>query len=249
MRQALEMIELERIIYLDNYIKLFCKLDKKEQETITPVLVQYITLSYSIGLIDNPGRQVTEQIKIDKKDIRFIEDYIVTSFMITGLHNPNICEMSLKKLNIYLKDSPRYSLSINKTHTFKSIQSGISPISEKIKVPKSLKLLRKITPVKKTEIQVQSKSKKRIQKSEKVLFTEAYEKFKVKIKETDLNELLRKKTGSVEFNLKNFGISLLCKTLLLVKQVNELVDNEFQNDLQEFLKKNIFESIEKEATA
>ncbi len=240
------MIELERIIYLDNYIKLFCKLDKKERETITPALTQYITLSYSIGLVDNPGRQVTEQIKIDKKDIKFIEDYIVTSFKITGLHNPNICEMTLKNLNIYLKDSPRFTVKINKTHSFKSIQSGTSPISEKVKSTKTSRKSQKRSHKVKTKTEPPTKSESKKPEDSSALFSEAYEKFKEKLQETDVLDLLKRKTGSVEFNLKNFGISLLCKTLLLVKQVNELVDNEFKNDLQEFLKRNILESVKEE---
>ncbi len=240
------MIELERIIYLDNFIKIFCiKTEEKELETITPALTEYITLSYSIGLIDNPGRRINEQIKIDKKNINFIENYIVASFKITGLHNPNLCEMTLKNLNIYLRNSPRHTIKINKTYTFKSIQSRTSPITEKIKSKKVVKQKQNKTGSK-------DKSQRKIEikgtEDSPANFTESYEKFKTKIQETDLMELLRKKTGSVEFNLKNFGMSLLCKTLLLVKQVNELVDNEFQNDLQEFLKKNIFESIRKEVS-
>lgn len=243
------MIELDRIIYLDNYVKVFCVItDEKDSEIITPALIKHITLSYSIGLIDNPGRRVTEQIKIDKENINFIENYIVVSFKITGLHDPNLCEMTLKNFNIYLKDSPRLTIKINKTHSFKSIQSGTSPISEKTKSTKLSKVSQK--KLKKIKAQTDPPTKSDIKKTKdsSTHFTEAYEKFKEKIQETDLMELLRKKTGSVEFNLKNFGISLLCKTLLLVKQVNELVDNEFQNDLQEFLKKNIFESIEEEVS-
>ncbi len=245
------MVELERIIYLDNFIKIFCiKTEEKELETITPALIQYITLSYSIGLIDNPGRRVTEQIKIDKKNINFIENYIVASFKITGLHNPNLCEMTLKRLNIYLKDIPRHTIKIDETHSFRSIQSGTSPITEKINAKKVLKLSKQKQDKKKTgsKAKFQSKTEAKGTEDSHTNFTEAYEKFKEKIQETDLIELLRKKTGSVEFNLKNFGMSLLCKTLLLVKQVNELVDNEFQNDLQEFLKKNIFESIKTEVS-
>ncbi len=245
------MVELERIIYLDNFIKIFCiKTEEKELETITPALTEYITLSYSIGLIDNPGRRVTEQIKIDKKNINFIENYIVASFKITGLHNPNLCEMTLKNLNIYLRNSPRYTIKIDETYSFRSIQTGTSPIIEKINARKVLKLTKQKQDKKKTRSKAKSQTKTEIKgiKDSHTDFAEAYEEFKERIQETDLIELLRKKTGSVEFNLKSFGISLLCKTLLLVKQVNELVDNEFQNDLQEFLKKNIFESIKAEVS-
>ncbi|KKL76413.1 hypothetical protein LCGC14_2045130, partial [marine sediment metagenome] len=215
---------------------------------ITPALIKHITLSYSIGLIDNPGRRVTEQIKIGKENINFIENYLVISFKINELHDPNICEITLKNLNIYLKDSPRLTVKINKTHSFKSIQSGTSPISEKTKSAKLSKVSQKKLQKIKAQKELPTRSDIKKTKDSSADFTEAYEKFKERIQETDLMELLRKKTGSVEFNLKNFGISLLCKTLLLVKQVNELVDNEFQNDLQEFLKRNIFESIKEEVS-
>ena len=80
-------------------------------------------------------------------------------------------------------------------------------------------------------------------------FIDSYKKFKADIQDTDLLELLRHKTSTIDFNLKNFGISLLCKLLLLVKYVNELVDNDFQSDLQEFLQINIFKNVKKEVLA
>lgn len=247
-------MKLERIIYLDNYIKIFCaKTERKESETITPALIQYITLSYSIGLINNPVRKVKEQIKIDKKHINFIDNYIVISFKITGLLNPNNCELTLKTFNIYLKNSLRFTKSINKTHSFKIIQSATSPIQERIRASKPSKNSIEKLPKKAAEQQVKIQAKKEIRKtndpSTPAHFTDPFEKFKEKLQDTDFLELLRRKAGSIEFNLKNFGISLLCKLLLLVKYINELVDNEFQNDLQEFLKKNILESIKEEAPA
>ncbi len=209
-------MKLERVIYLDNYIKIFCaKTKRKEPETITPALVQYITLSYSIGLIDNPGRKVKEQIKINKKHINFIDKYIVISFKITGLLNPNNCELTLKTFNIYLKDSPRLTININKTHSFKSIQSTISPIQERIRVSKPSKSSIEKLSKKAADQQVKIQAKKEIRKTDDpstpANFTDSYEKFKAKLQDTDFLELLRRKTGSIEFNLKNFRISLLCK--------------------------------------
>jgi len=80
-------------------------------------------------------------------------------------------------------------------------------------------------------------------------FITSYEKFKSQIEDTGMLDLLKNKPSTVDFNLKNFGISLLCKLLLLIKSVNELVDNDFQKDLHEFLRSQILNRLKTEVTA
>ncbi len=239
---------LERIIFINSKIKVFCvKSEAKEYKTITPDLVQYITVSYSIRLINSPGRKVTEQIKLNKKEINFIEKFVVFSFQITDLSSPDTCELNLHTLTFYFNELPPLKVTINKTHTFRSIQSATAPIipKEKIQIPHESKIKQK----KEKFVTVDPSSKRIIKKKDVQTpshFTDSYEKFKSRIQDTDFLNLLQQKTGSIDFSLKSFGISLLCKLVLLITYLNKLVDNDFQQDLQEFLKSNILENIKKE---
>ncbi len=244
-------MKLVRIIYLDSFIKIFfVKTDKKELDTITLAFVNNITLSYSIRLINSPGRKVTEQVKINNDNLSFIDNFMVISFYITDLHSPENCELSLHTLNIHFNDSPTLKMKINKTHTFKSIQSATAPI-----ISKTSKLITRPKQKQKKKVHIKSTTKEKTEimtkeeDNSQPQFTDSFEKFKDRIQGTNLLDLLKKKTDSVDFNLKNFGISLLCKLLLLVTYVNQIVDNEFQHDLQEFMRTNILKSIEEEVSA
>ncbi len=253
-------MKLENVIYLDSSIKVFfLKTERKELETISPKLVQNITIGYSIGLINNLGGKVQEFIKIDRKDIEFLKNYVVISFHIENLHDSNDCEISFHLLIISLKNFSRFKMNIDKTYTFKSIQSQDFPtsnlienqkISRIVKIPKSLENQKIMSsnsgPI---NLKAMRKVKREDHKEISNHFIDSYKKFKADIQDTDLLELLRHKTSTIDFNLKNFGISLLCKLLLLVKYVNELVDNDFQSDLQEFLHINIFKNMKKEVPA
>ncbi len=249
-------MKLENVIYLDNSIKVFfLKTEREELKIISPKLVQNITMGYSIGLINNLGGKVQEFIKIGKKNIEFIKKYVVISFHIENLHDPNNCEITFHSLIISLKDFPRFRMNIGKTYTFRSIESENYPalnlienqkISRIVEIPKIIKE-RKIMSSNSGPNNTKTirKVKKRDDKGLSNHFIDSYKKFRAEIQDTDLLELLRRKTSTIDFNLKNFGISLLCKLLLLVKYVNELVDNDFQSDLQEFLQTNILKSVKK----
>ena len=253
-------MKLKNVIYLDSYIKIFfLKTEREEIKTISPKLVQNITIDYSIGLINNLGGKVQESIKINKKDIEFMENYVVVTFHIENLHDPNNCEINFRSLIISLKDFPRFKMHIGKIYTFRSIQSENYPatnlienqkISRIVKIPKIIEK-RKIMSNNTDPIIINPvrKIKRKDDKETSNHFIDSYKKFKADIQDTDLLELLRHKTSTIDFNLKNFGISLLCKLLLLVKYVNELVDNDFQSDLQEFLHINIFKNVKKEVPA
>ncbi len=139
-------MKLENIIYLDSSIKIFfLKTEREELEALSPKSVQNITIGYSIGLINNLGGKVQEFIKINRKNIEFIKNYVVISIHIENLHDPNNCEITFHSLIIYLKDFPRFKMNIGKTHTFRSIQSENYPaanlienqkISRIVKIPK-----------------------------------------------------------------------------------------------------------------
>lgn len=73
-------------------------------------IVQYVTISYSIRLIESSVRRVVQQIKIDKRDMSFSEDYIALSFQIADLNTPDACELSLQTLIFNFTDLPPFKI-------------------------------------------------------------------------------------------------------------------------------------------
>ena len=62
-------------------------------------------------------------------------------------------------------------------------------------------------------------------------FIDSYKKFKADIQDTDLLELLRHKTSTIDFNLKNFGIKTFFQDLIqCISTTIFLLDS--QNEVQ-----------------
>ncbi|MBA7705889.1 hypothetical protein ES703_114731 [subsurface metagenome] len=235
-------MKVKNLVYLDSFIKIFLvRTEEKEIKKISPALVKHAIIHYSIGLVANKGTRIKESVKVDPNDIEFAEDYVIISFMLEGLRDPYECEIIIHTLTVFLKEGSLIRLKIEETKQFRYVTSELPEIILKRESP-NVAANRSSKPQK-------EEGKKGAQNTgEKTseYFKNTYEKFKTKIQDSDLIELIRCKTNTIDFSLKNFGISLLCKLLLLIKYVNELVDNDFQSDLQEFLKENILKSIEKE---
>lgn len=252
---------LKNIIYLDNSIKLCCVKTKKEEiRLLLPERVQDIIISYSIGLVNNPSSRVKETIKIEKENIRIIDNYILISFYLDELLKPKECEITVNSLSFFLKDKPRYEVQIGKTQAFRNIESDrtiIDNILKKVKASSNslTNVKSKHSPKDSTKNASTKPYKNKlvdecdINVEDIKHFITSYEKFKSQIQDSDIYELLKNKPSTVDFNLKKFGISLLCKLLLLIKYVNELVDNDFQKDLHEFLRTQILEKLKTEVTA
>ncbi len=235
-------MKFKNIIYLDGYIKIFLvRIGREEIKKFSLALVKHLIIHYSIGLVNNKGTRIKESVKVDPNDIEFTEDYIIVSFMLEGLRDPYECEITIHTLTVFLTDGSRIRLKVEKTTQFRYITSEFPEITLKKGSTNS-----DITNPSNTRKEEDEKEENNTEKDTSEHFISSYEKFKAKIQDTDLIELIRCKTNTIDFSLKNFGISLLCKLLLLIKYVNELVDNDFQNDLQEFLKDNILKSIEQE---
>ena len=242
-------MKFKNIIYLDSYIKIFLvRIEKQDTKQFCPELVKHLIIHYSIGLAKKKGARIKESVKINPKDIEFAEDYIIASFLLEELHKPYECEITIHTLTIFLKDSSQKRLKVDKKYQFRYLPSDFSEIKQinmKKTSKKSSPNLKKLNPSN-TIKEEDKKEENNTEKDTSEHFISSYEKFKAKFQDTDFIELIRCKTSTIDFSLKNFGISLLCKLLLLIKYVNELVDNDFQNDLQEFLKDNILKSIEQE---
>ena len=238
----------------DGVIKLcLAKNQERESERIVPELVRHVTINYDVGLIDNPHGIIKETLRIQKEGIEFNEDQLNLYFQLDGLIKPTECKLTLRSVIFYLKDQFKMMFRVNQTHSFLELISN-----NYIKEDKSLRLVRdndqinetkgemdpredashSPSPQKKaTTTPLKKHASKSVGKKEvRDLFVDSYEKFKEKAKKSELLELMKTKMGSIEFSLKDFGISLLCKLLLLIKYLNELVDNDFQEDLKEFLK-------------
>lgn len=245
-------MNIKKIIYLDSTIKVCCeKTTPEEANKLTSKVVQQACIYYSIGLKDNPVSKVVETVKVEKKDIIYTRKYIILSFPLDGLLKPQESEITLNSIHFIFQDKSKYKVKIGYTQPFRSIESDPTVIENIIKNG------RKATP---SATQTKKSTKK--QKLKKISvprlsgnlddikhFINSYQRFKGKFQESELQQLLKTKPNTVDFNLKSFGISLLCKLLLLIKSVNELVDNEFQKDLHEFLRSQILNRLKTEVTA
>ncbi|KKL02059.1 hypothetical protein LCGC14_2626670, partial [marine sediment metagenome] len=67
------------------------------------------------------------------------------------------------------------------------------------------------------------------------LFVDSLKKFKSEIQGSNFENLIKNKAKAMDFDLKSFSFSILCKLLMLTKYVNNLVDNDFQKDLTKFV--------------
>ena len=232
---------LKNIIYLDSSIKIVFDISGRDEfKTITSDHITYLAICYRIGLVKGSGDSITETIKIEKKDITIIDRLLLISFRLDDLHKPLDCEITLNSMTLIIKDNLKHKIDINEAFSFRSITSDASNFFEL-----------SIGKAKEQPSALKSKAKVKItknppEKESSQNFIDSYEQFKVSLDKTDFLDILKLKTGTIDFNLKNFGISLLCKLLLLTKFVNELVDNEFQDDLHRFLKINFIKKAKSE---
>jgi hypothetical protein len=247
----------KKIIYIDSNIKVCCiKNTKAELKRLCPRLMQHIFFKYSIGLEHNPASRVQETIKIEPKDIKCAKNYIIFSFHLDGLLKPTECDFTIHSITFFLKNVPRFKIDIGITKSFRYIESDPTLIDnlltkeEKIPGHRNTKNKSSMKNTSKNSLPAVTPSPESKGNLDDIKhFMDSYEKFKAQFKEAEINTILENKPSAIEFKMKSFGISLLCKLLLLIKSVNELVDNDFQKDLHEFLQAQILNRLEPEVTA
>jgi len=242
--------------HIDSDISIYCeRTGKDEHHQITPEHLKNITVMYEISLINDPLKKVKEQCRIYNRNIEYTSHYFTLFFPLENIIQPHESQISFRALVFYFKDNPKLIFPIDETYTFIELQknsmessirttdwhknqgvahenlqkgepsnSGITP-SPGISPPQ-----KQISPVITTKEEL------------KLLFEDSYKKFQADLQNSSVKDLLKSKQGTIEFNMKNFGISLLCKLLLLVKYFNELVDNDFQEDLNAFLQHSMLEN-------
>ncbi len=242
-------METKHIKYdVDSGISIFCtKSGATETKQITPDNVRHAIINYDISLINNSTTRVREQYKLNKRNIEFQHDNFVLFFPLDNLIKPNESQLSLRSIEFYLKDGKRLKFQIDQTYSIIELQknsnSHIVHAHSKGKLSdRAGKNLQKSESSSQASPIKNNNSTLTKREGNKTLFVDSFQKFKKSIEESDLLNLFTTKEKSLNSNLKSFGISLLCKLLLLIKYLNNLVDNEFQEDLQKFLKTNLLKS-------
>jgi hypothetical protein len=242
-------MKIESIKYhIDSGISIFCvKSGDGETKVITPEQIRYAIVNYDISLINNPLKRVKEQYKLNKRNIVFQDENFVLFFPLENIIKPNESQISFRSIIFYLQGGKKLSFQIESTYSFIELQRNNNgkiihaPSKGKIHTKAGKDLQEGETPPQTSPIG-NTISALASRGEDTSLFVDSFQKFKDSIQDSELLNLFANKEKSINFNLKNFGISLLCKLLLLIKYLNNLVDNEFQEDLQKFLKVNLMES-------
>ncbi|MFX1487570.1 MAG: hypothetical protein ACFFBI_00360 [Promethearchaeota archaeon] len=219
-----------------------------ELNMFTSEVVQHVTIKYKIEIIKDPKKAVEEVFKIKKCGIKFIgTKYFVLSFPIDSLHNPIDCQVNIVSLTFFFINKDKSIIPINHISQFLEIPKQNKDHLEYLldsEIKNQEKDLKRSVNSKTVQLKDSYDNLKKPKKSKDFL-CDSYRLFKERIQDL---ELLNTKPDFIHKSMKKFGISLLCMVLLFVKCVNNLMENEFQNDLNDFLKNNIFEKSQSEVT-
>ncbi|MFW9939443.1 MAG: hypothetical protein ACFFFT_00285 [Candidatus Thorarchaeota archaeon] len=242
--------------HIDSGISIHCERNGADNDQhITPEHLKSVTVLYEISLINDPLKKVKEQCRINNRNIEYNSHYFTLFFPLENILQPHESQITFRSLTFYFKDYPKVNIPLVETYTFSELQkNGIETTPESTTIDKNQGTTHKnlqegvlstsgttsspsislphnpISPVLTTKEEL------------KLLFEDSYKKFQADLQNSSLQDLLKSKQSTFEFNMKNFGISLLCKLLLLVKYFNVLVDNDFQEDLNAFLQHSMGEN-------
>ncbi|MFX1344146.1 MAG: hypothetical protein ACFFBC_00115 [Promethearchaeota archaeon] len=242
--------------HIDSGISIFCERNGVDKDQyITPEHLKSVTVNYEISLINDPLKKVKEQCRIYNRNIEYNSHYFTLFFPLENILHPHESQITIRSLTFYCKNHPKVIVPLEETYTFSELQkNGIETTPENTTIDKNQGMAHKnlqegvlstsgttpsqgispphnpISPVLTTKEEL------------KLLFEDSYKKFQADLQNSTVLDLLKSKQGTFEFNMKSFGISLLCKLLLLVKYFNVLVDNDFQEDLNAFLQHSMAEN-------
>ena len=223
-------MNITKIIYTPERVIKICvsKTGKDEQKQLVPDLVQYAIVIYTIGLIGKPETAIQEAYKINKSTVKIFKNIIVLSFSLDELNQVENCEITFNSIVIFLSSRKRFETKFARTFSFEEIYTTKDLLD--IKAPE-------VQSNKKQEQKQIEPTKKTVQVDKH--FKESYEKFKRAIKDSSIGDLIRSKSKPFDHALKEFGISLLCRALMIVSHLNILLNNDFKNDLNSFLRLNV----------
>ena len=242
-------MEIEHIkFHIDNGISIRCKQSgEKELRKLTPEHLRSVIVSYDISLIHDPLKKVKETCRITNRNIEYSSPYFTLFFPLENILQPHESQITFRSLTFLSHDSGKMKHSIDETYSLLELQKNSIehsiPSTKGITQGQTPKNLQKGKPSASGTIHTSSHEIITTTKEELThLFEDSYQKFLKDFQNSQVQDLVKTKKNSLEFNMKNFGISLLCKLLLLVKYFNELVDNDFQADLNTFLQQNLLDT-------
>ncbi len=231
-------MNITRVIYNPDRVIKVCvsKTSEDEQKQLVPNLVQHVVVFFSIGLINKPESAIEEAYKINKNKVKIFKNLVVLSFSLDELNQVENCQITIDSLTIFLSSKKKVKTEFRKTFAFEEIYSTNDDLE--INFP----LFQQKKESQDNRIKGKEKSNIQVQKH----FKDSYEKFKDVIEQSKIGNLIKYKSKSFDHALREFGISLLCRVLLTISHLNTLLENDFEKDLNTFLKSNVL-NLQKEA--
>ena len=225
-------------------IAIYC--EKSEEEDFSSL--RFAIVDYDISLINEPLRGVKEQSRIYKKDIQFQHQYFILFFPLDNIISPYESQVRFKSILFFMDGNRKIRFTINKTFSFKELQkNGPGKSINTTTIGKLHETYQEdlqkggLSSQKKGYTAKHNNSSSKTSEEAISLFVDSLKQFSDKVRGSNLESLIKKEGPTLQSNLKSFGISLLCKLLLLTRYVNSLVDNDFQDHLNQFVKINLVE--------
>ena len=238
--------------HLDSGISICCnKLGEKEHQLFTPERLRSAIVSYEISLKHDPLKKVKETCRITNRNIEYNPQYFTLFFPLENIIEPHESQITFRSLVFLFQDKNKVTFPLSETYSFLELQKNSMdnsvPATKDMNQGKTPESLQKgnLSPSGSSPSPRISPPQNTITTTKeelKHLFEDSYQKFVRDFQNSQVQDTVQSKQATLEFNMKNFGISLLCKMLLLVKYFNELVDNDFQEDLQTFVRHNLLSS-------
>lgn len=235
--------------HIDSGISIQCKKSgEADDRQFTPKQLRSAIVSYEISLKNDPLKKVKEKCRINNRNIEYTTHYFTLFFPLENILEPHESQITFRSLTFIFTNKSRSKFPLNETYSFTELQKNSSIHStigrnqgqtdESLQRGKSSHRGSTPPPDIPPTPNTITTSKQELQH----LFEDSYHKFLRDFQDTQVQEKISSKQNGLDFNMKNFGISLLCKMLMLVKYFNELVDNDFQEDLQTFLQQNLLDA-------
>jgi hypothetical protein len=246
-------MEIENIkFHIDRGISIRCKQSGgKELQKFTPEHLRSAIVNYDISLIHDPLKKVKETCRIDNRNIECKSTNFTLFFPLENIIEPNESQITFRSLVFLLNNKSKISHPLNETYSFIELQKNSMEHSiyttegmnqgqkdENLQEGKHFQSGNTPSPGIPPRINTITATKEEL----KHLFEDSYHKFLKDFQTSQVQDMVTSKQSTLDFNMKNFGISLLCKLLLLVKYFNVLVDNDFQGDLNTFLQQNLLDT-------
>ncbi len=222
-------MELDRIcLGKENNIFLSIKFNKSESAILNFETIKKIDVKYDIYRVFNLSHKVNRYpILIGIKDLNFLDNTMKFSIDLEELK-------TFKGINIkfyyvkffFIEKQRKIVFTLNKSF---SLWDLLEDVKKERYSPKSITSINNIRKIHQIHEGPQVRE----------FYKNSYEDFEKNITENKTNIIIQEKKINIISNLKTFGVSLLCRILLLIKYLNEIVGNEINQDIFHFLNNHI----------